>query len=96
MDAVTYPHPAVTNELEHWVERKVDVSQIPDVARAFDVPAVPVAVAVAPDGTILDRRVGFVEPEEFAEWLRSVRGMTGAGERAADLGGEQHEERGDQ
>ena len=86
MDAVTYPHPDVTSELERWVEHKVDVSRIPDVARAFDVPAVPVAVAVLPDGTILDRRMGFVEPEEFAEWLQSVREVKRAGGRDADLG----------
>ena len=71
MDAVTYPHAEVTAELKDWVFARVDVSQQREVAAAFGVPAVPVAVAVDPGGTILGRVPSFVEPEAFADWLRS-------------------------
>ncbi len=74
MDTVTYPHPDVRAELEHWIEGKVDISRMPEAARALEVAAVPVAVALAPDGSVLSRRLDFVEPPEFLEWLRSVRG----------------------
>ena len=73
MDTVTYPHPKVRNELENWVEDKVDISEQPEVARLFDVSAIPVAVALAPDGSVLNRRLNFVEPDEFQSWLREVR-----------------------
>ena len=73
MDAVTYPHPAVTRELESWVFAKVDVSRYSAVAKAFGVPAVPEAVLVSPDGRILGRAPDFVAPEAFSAWLQSIR-----------------------
>ena len=74
MDTVTYPHFLVSSEMERWVEDRIDVSEHSEVARAFSVSAVPVAVAVTPDGRIVDRMPNFVEPDAFAAWLTSVRG----------------------
>ena len=75
MDTVTYPHPEVREELEHWVEGKVDVSQMTELARLLNVTAIPVAIAFSPNGSILERRLNFVEPAEFREWLESTRSM---------------------
>ena len=63
MDTVTYPDPRVRRELEHWIERKVDVTQARTVAGQFGVTAVPVAIAAAADGRVLGRIPNFVEPE---------------------------------
>ena len=73
MDAVTYPHPDVRAELESWVEGRVDLARDRVSPGIFDVAAVPVAVAVTPDGRVLDRLSGFVEPAEFAAWLATQR-----------------------
>ena len=70
MDAVTYSNPKVQEELGLWVKRKIDVTEWAEVARAFDVTAVPIAVMVAPDGTVLERVANFVEPEIFGAKLK--------------------------
>lgn len=74
MDTVTYPHKAVQQELEHWVERKVDVTEWREVAGLFGVTAVPTAVLVTAKGQTLGRISNFVEPEPFADALSRVRG----------------------
>ncbi len=74
MDAVTYPHETVEQELSrHWLSAKFDVSQSTAVAPFFSVSAIPVAIAVTGDGRVLDRILGFVEPERFSETLERVR-----------------------
>ena len=73
MDAVTYPDPGVKAELSHWLERRVDVSKERDLAAAFQVAAVPTAVLLDPDGRVLDRVIGFVQPGDFLERLSSAR-----------------------
>jgi hypothetical protein len=73
MDAVTYPHPSVRAELERWIAQKIDASEAPALARLCGVAAVPIALALAGDGRILDHREGFVEPAEFANWLQRTR-----------------------
>ena len=73
MDTVTYSHPLVQKELTFWLEREIDVTDWPEVARTFEVTAVPVALMVAADGTHLERVANFVEPEIFSETLRRAR-----------------------
>ena len=70
---MTYPHPDVRAELERWIHSRIDVAEQADLARAFDVPAVPVCLALDGEGRILGRRSGFVEPADFAAWLREAR-----------------------
>lgn len=72
MDTVTYPHPTVAAILKDWIFTRCDASVLQEDAKRLAVSAVPVAIVVAPDGTILGRRGGFVEPQEFARWLRSL------------------------
>ena len=76
MDAVTYPHPTVRAEREHWIASRIDVAERPSLARAFDVPAVPVCLALDGEGTILGRLPGFLEPTDLAAWLREIRGRS--------------------
>jgi thioredoxin-related protein len=73
MDTVTYPHETVQNELGSWVERKVDVTEWREVASLFEVTAVPIAVLVSADGTVLGRISNFVQPKEFADALSNAR-----------------------
>ena len=73
MDTVTYPHPTVREELEGWVLESVDASAFPTLAKKLGVQAVPVAVALSPDGRVLARKPNFVEPDAFLAWLREIR-----------------------
>ena len=73
MDAVTYPHPDVQRELSGWIQRRADVVAEPELAAAFEVAAIPTAVLLSPDGRILDRVVGFVQPNDFLDRLSSAR-----------------------
>ena len=72
MDAVTYPHHEVRAELERWIHSRIDVAQRSDLARAFDVPAVPQCIALDGDGTVLGRLPGFLAPAELVTWLRAT------------------------
>jgi thioredoxin-related protein len=72
MDAVTYPHPDVRRELTGWLQRRADVVDEPELATIFEVAAIPTAVLLSPDGRILDRVVGFVQPEDFLARLSSA------------------------
>ena len=64
MDAVTYPHPEVQEELAAWLKRRVDVAAERELATAFGVEAIPMAFLLEPDGRVLDRIVGFVFPDD--------------------------------
>ena len=73
MDAVTYPHEDVKAELSSWLERRVDITEERELAEAFEVAAIPTAVLLDTDGRILDRVVGFVEPDDFRKRLSGAR-----------------------
>jgi starvation-inducible outer membrane lipoprotein len=59
----------------------VDVTRQSSLAELLDVPAVPTAVALEGDGRILGRVSGFMEPAEFAHWLRELRTKPSTGGR---------------
>lgn len=74
MDAVTYPHAIVKEELAaHWLDVHVDVTEARDVAALFGVAAIPTAVAATSDGTVLGRVQGFLAPEAFRKELEALR-----------------------
>ena len=73
MDAVTYPNPEVVEELESWLEVHVDVSLQTEVAKVFDVAAIPLALAVTGEGEIVGRLLGFMEPDLFKKEITSLR-----------------------
>ena len=72
MDAVTYPHRRVKEELENWVLLKIDVAKRRQVAELLQVTAVPVAVALTSEGDELGRLENFVEPAAFRRWLSGL------------------------
>lgn len=74
MDAVTYPHEKVKQELAgHWLTARFDVSESKPVATSFGVSAIPVAIVLTGDGAVRSRILGFVEPERFAKELETLR-----------------------
>lgn len=74
MVRVTIADPAVQAILaEGYVFREVDADEEPDVKRAFEVSGVPDTRILRPDGTPVDRLLGFEPPEAFAERLRKAR-----------------------
>ena len=74
MDAVTYPHEAVTKELgRHWLDARLDVTSAPNVAALFGVSAIPTAVAVTPAGIVRGRVQGFAEPDALRQQLEQLR-----------------------
>ena len=73
MDAVTYPHADVRRELSTWLERRSDVVAEPEIASAFDVSAIPTAVLLDGEGRVLDRVVGFIQPEDFVARLSEAK-----------------------
>ena len=82
MDTVTYPHPEVQNELARWIERRADVVVERELAATFGIATIPTAVLLDHDGRILDRVVGFVQPDEFRNRLSAVRsGLPSTGSR---------------
>ena len=79
MDAVTYPHRQVKEELSSWVVVRVNIEERREVATLFGVDAIPVAVAVDAGGRELGRAENFVEPAKFRRLLETWR------RRLADL-----------
>jgi thioredoxin-like negative regulator of GroEL len=73
MDTVTYPNQDVKKELMNWVLVKVDISKYPNVAKMFKVHGIPVAIALADDGSEIERVLGFKGPEEFKKNLKQIR-----------------------
>jgi thioredoxin-related protein len=73
MDAVTYPHTDVQAELSSWIQRRFDVTEERELAAAFDVVAIPTAVLLDGSGRVLDRVIGFVEPEAFLARLAGAK-----------------------
>jgi hypothetical protein len=73
MDTVTYPNDSVKLELANWLLIKVDIAEHREVADVLEVVGIPVAVAVAADGTELGRIEGFAEPGEFQMQLEGLR-----------------------
>ena len=74
MDTVTYPHLDVKSELdENWLQAALDVTVERDVTSMFRIAAIPTAVAVAGDGTVIGSILGFVDPAPFAQRLQGLR-----------------------
>lgn len=75
MERVTYPSDAVRNVLDKsYVRLVLDLEANREVAAMFDPNAIPVAIVLNLDGTELGRKVGFVEPDLYAEWLAGLSG----------------------
>lgn len=72
MDADTWPDPALTAWLnQHAVAFQFDVDKQPDLARCFEIDAMP-TVIVLRDGAEVDRSIGGKSAEEMIEWLKGL------------------------
>ncbi|MCI0341710.1 MAG: thioredoxin family protein [Planctomycetales bacterium] len=75
MSKVTLEDPAVKALVEEgFVFREVDTDKEPGIGRALGVSGIPDLRILGPDGTEVDRRVGYEPPAEFATRLRRARG----------------------
>lgn len=73
MDTETYPDAAVKAELANWVFVRVDLATARADAKALGIAAVPVAMALTPEGRMLGRLEGFVDAAEFSRQLSKLR-----------------------
>lgn len=74
MDTVTYPSKVVQSQLQtHWLTIKIDVDQRTDIADTCNIHGIPAVVAISPDGNVLGKVLGFVEPTSFAAQLLQLR-----------------------
>lgn len=70
MERVTYPSEVVSNVInEDYVRLVLDVEEDREAAAMFVPDAIPVAVVLDATGREIARKVGFVEPESYANWL---------------------------
>ncbi|MCZ7606295.1 MAG: hypothetical protein M5U25_09520 [Planctomycetota bacterium] len=74
MERVTYPSTVVTSVLnEGYIRQLLDVEDDSELTKLFQPDAIPVAIVLNAEGLELGRKVGFVEPDEYAKWLESFR-----------------------
>ncbi len=74
MSRVTLADPAVKGLLEEgFVFREVDTDQEPDLGKALGVTGIPDLRILRPEGTEVDRLIGYEPPEAFAARLRAAR-----------------------
>ena len=73
LDATTFRDPAVAKLLrERFVAIKVDAGQQAALAQALGVQSYPTLVFAAPDGKILGKHEGYVEPQRFVQQLQKT------------------------
>jgi thiol:disulfide interchange protein len=71
MREVTWPDARVEQALAGYVPVKIDIDRHPDLARQFDVEAIPRLQVIAPDGAVGKAHVGMILPKELADWLQA-------------------------
>jgi len=80
MDRDTWADPGVRSWLaEHAIAIQIDVDEESEVARRFEVEAMPTVLALR-GGEEFDRSIGYLDAEGFLKWARDVR----AGKRSVD------------
>jgi thioredoxin-like negative regulator of GroEL len=82
MQREVLPRPEVVKALDRWVAVQIDVDVQADVARQYEVEALPTFVVMADDGRETVRAEGSRTPEQFIEFLKRADPRT-AGSRAS-------------
>ena len=72
MSRTTWADARVNAALDAYVPVKVDVDASPDLAKRFDVSAVPRLVLLDPAGNAVASREGLTEPHAMIEWLNTA------------------------
>lgn len=70
LDAQTWPDPAVAQETERFVCVKLNVDENQQRADQFGVTAVPTIAVVSPQGRIIGRSTGYLDPRDMVRFLR--------------------------
>lgn len=73
MSRTTWADPRVKAALDAYVPVKIDIDRLPDLARQFDVSAIPRIVLLDVAGNAVASREGLVEPHAMIEWLQVAR-----------------------
>lgn len=75
MERVTYPSDTVRSILDKsYVRLVLDLEADREAAGLFAPDAIPVAVVMNLEGKELGRKIGFVQPDPYAEWLAGLIG----------------------
>ena len=72
LDKETWPHPAIEKLSAGFVRIKVDVDDHGDLARQYQVTAIPLVVFLDAQGQETQRSVGYRGPEEMAKLMTDV------------------------
>ncbi|MGV6817649.1 MAG: DUF255 domain-containing protein [Thiotrichales bacterium] len=73
MDATTYQDPEVKALIErHFIPVKADHDARPDLAERYREYGWPATIVIAPDGTEIVKRAGYIEPASMARLLRAI------------------------
>jgi thioredoxin-like negative regulator of GroEL len=73
MEAQTFIDPIVVAELHNWIVVKVSVNDQPDLAKAFNVSAIPTVVLLQPNRKEIARAAGFMPPTDFVRFIKEHR-----------------------
>lgn len=69
MDRSTFPAPRVGAALADYEAVKVDGDEQPQLLQAYGVTAYPTLLVLSPEGELVKRYAGALEPDEFVEFL---------------------------
>ena len=72
MDRTTFQHADVRRRLHDFVAVKVDIDEQGDIARRYEVGALPTSLIVEPSGSPVVRQVGYLGPEAYLGFLDRV------------------------
>jgi thiol:disulfide interchange protein len=71
MKSTTWSDNSVNDAMASYVPVKIDVDEHPDLAKRFEITAMPTYRILSPDdGTIVRGAEGRMEPEQMARWLK--------------------------
>lgn len=89
MSVVTFAHPEVRKLIdERFVFVEINVDHEKDAADWFEVKGIPDTYILSSDGAVVDRVLGFEEPEKFAARLKKALAGREDGEGGAVRKGE--------
>lgn len=87
MDSEIFPEPAVIAEMQHTENVPLEHKWFADLARRYQVQAIPTFIMLTPQGDEVDRLTGVPAAEQFVAWLRDARTQALAASTDAVAGG---------
>jgi thiol:disulfide interchange protein len=71
MKETTYHAPEVVKVVENFIPIMIDTDQQGDIAQKYDVGPIPAYVITKPDGTVIEKFLGYYDPGDFVARLNS-------------------------